>query len=144
MPRKRRARWKRGKGSGLDISGALGNVMWVLIGLVIGVPVLLAIFSTTGEDNLEDQGAFEGLTNLPTSGVLATNQYSGILVAIILLIPLAVVVGFVMTYIDNRNQERRDKAVKQGKMTFTERWESMSPLTPTIQHKVRHYRKVKK
>ncbi len=77
-----------------DVQSAFTNVGLILVGLVIGVPVLLALFS--------EGGAFNDLVALPTSGALADNQYSGILSAIILLIPLVVVILFAMRFIDGR------------------------------------------
>ena len=96
--RKTRSRKSGGSNSGLNVGSALNNVIWILVGLVVGVPVMLAIFSDQGDE----EGAFEGLTNLPTSGVLATNQYSGILSALILLIPLGIVSFFVFKYIESK------------------------------------------
>ncbi len=84
MPRKRKS------SGGLNVKAAFMAVAGLLIGLVIGVPVLLALFS--------EGGAFNDLTELPTSGALADNQYSGILSAIILLIPLIVVAFFVWKF----------------------------------------------
>lgn len=99
------------------VGGGLKGVLWTLVGLVIGVPVLLAIFSDQGDE----EGAFEGLVNLPTTGVLATNQYSGILTALIVLIPLGIVGFFTFRFIENRvmgTQSRKNSTANASRIKY--------------------------
>ncbi len=92
--KKRTTKKSGGMMGGLNASTAFTAVAGLLVGLVIGVPVLLALFS--------EGGAFNDLTALPTSGALADNQYSGILSAIILLIPLIVVAFFAFRFLSGQ------------------------------------------
>ena len=76
---------------GLNVTASFTNVAFLLVGLVVGVPILLVIFGETGP--------FNNLVALPGQGELASNSYSGILLAIITLIPLLIVAYFAMKFV---------------------------------------------
>ena len=76
---------------GLNVTASFTNVAFLLVGLVVGVPILLVIFGETGP--------FNNLVALPGEGELASNSYSGILLAIITLIPLLIVAYFAMKFV---------------------------------------------
>ena len=60
----------------------------ILVGMVLGVAVFAVIFS--------ENGTFNDLLAIPTSGALADNAYSGIIMTVFGLIPVGVLAYFGM------------------------------------------------
>ncbi len=105
MPKKRRHKSR----NPFDMMSPGNWAVFGLFSLVIGVPLLLALFS--------EDGPFNELVELPSQGTLANNPYATIMVAIILFLPLIVVAGFVFKRLMQPSNSRPKKTPATARKT---------------------------